>query len=93
MHHRRQTSQLTTTSSFPYNFMRRLGRSFGLNVYQHLLFLRIRYIINLSVSDNSLNCKNLTESSLIEESIAVDRFDWWRAQNIVPRANGSPSLV
>ncbi|GFX37744.1 hypothetical protein TNCV_3115951 [Trichonephila clavipes] len=35
---------------------------------------------------------------MIKESIAVDRFDRWRAQNIVPRAingmhaNGSPSL-
>ncbi|GFW56644.1 hypothetical protein TNCV_1863541 [Trichonephila clavipes] len=34
-----------------------------------------------------INAKeNLTENSLIEESIVVDRFDRWRAKNIVPRA-------
>ncbi|GFY31775.1 uncharacterized protein TNCV_4200841 [Trichonephila clavipes] len=51
------------------------------------------YIINWSVSDHSLNCQNRIENSLIEESIAVDRFDQLRAQNIVPRAINSTRVI
>ncbi|GFY03849.1 uncharacterized protein TNCV_1196291 [Trichonephila clavipes] len=43
------------------------------------------YIINLSVSKNSLNWEDLAEK--------VNHFAQWRAQNIVSRTIGSPSLL
>ncbi|GFX55450.1 hypothetical protein TNCV_267381 [Trichonephila clavipes] len=71
----------------------------GVSVEGDELAERLRvYNKQKSVSDRSLSCEILTENSWNEESIAVDRFDRWRAQNIVPRAingtrsNDSPSL-